>query len=260
MPTAPHTTFFSHGTSVKPNEDRYGFHATAWVVADGVTDKSGRRYRGKTGGGIVAQLVVDRCLTTRKTGVALVTFLNAEIAALYRTMNPRAVRESRYRFAATLVCARIVGVDLVVTQVNDASFRINGRRVYRTRDTVDELYANLRAAYITATGDIAGSRAFITPLIREQHQYQNNARSPLGYGVLDGTPTPRKYIRVFRFPLRAVRTLELFTDGYVALPQRSTIAAWEAAHRIVEKRDPHKYLRYPSTKATDDRTMLIVHF
>lgn len=257
---SPRVNFFSKGIDTKPNEDRYGFDPTAWVVVDGVTDKSGQQFRGKTGGEIVAQCIVERCLATRKTGIALVGFLNAEIAALYRRMNPRAIHDSAHRFAATLVCARIVGNELVITQVNDTSFRVNGARVYRTRDAVDELYANLRAAYIRATGDVRGSRAFITPLIREQHQYQNNGRSPMGYGVLDGTTTPKKYIRVFRFPLRTVRTVELFTDGYVAVPKRITVDAWEVAHRAVERKDPDKYRQYPSTKSKDDRTVMIVNF
>lgn len=54
--------------------------------------------------------------------------------------------------------------------------------------------------------------------------------------------------------------IELFTDGYFAVPEGSTIQDWEDIYEKIEKEDPYKYLTYPSTKAKDDRTIMIVHF
>jgi hypothetical protein len=108
------------------------------------------------------------------------------------------------------------------------------------------------------TGDISGSRDFILPLLQRQLSYQNNGTHRLGYGVIDGTETPGRFIRTYRIPFSIIDTLELFTDGYPTLPLGTTIEDWEKAFADVQRRDPNRCLDFPSTKPTDDRTVLIL--
>ncbi len=252
---------FTAGKNDQANEDSFGYTKTAFTVVDGVTDKSGKRYGGKTGGEIISKFILEKCLTAEKTGPALINYLNAAVADLYKKINPKAIKDSAYRFGCTLACARIKGGNLVITQVNDTAFRINGKKVYQPKDMlVDTLYSKFRSDYIKLTRDIAGSREFLLPLLKTQHRYQNDPRSRLGFGVVDGTKTPTKFIRTFKFPLWKVRTLEIFTDGYFAVPKSAAIKSWEDMHKTVEREDPHKYLKYKSTKSKDDRTVLIVNF
>jgi len=60
-----------------------------------------------------------------------------------------------------------------------------------------------------------------------------------------------------------VETLEIYTDGYPALPEAVSLAAWEAALRHADETDPERIDAYPSTKGCDagrfgdDRTIII---
>lgn len=98
---------------------------------------------------------------------------------------------------------------------------------------------------------------------RGQVLFQNNRRSPLSYAVLDGFEVPMELVRVIDRPKDAVRTVELFTDGYFLPGDESCLAAWERAFAFVEETDPDKIGRFPSVKGTigriraDDRTVVI---
>lgn len=160
-----------------------------------------------------------------------------------------------------MVTARIVGDKLIVTQIGDTSFRINGRDEYKNDKEVDAINASLRKKYIEETGDIPGGREHIMPRLKEQHKLQNNADDPLGYGFLDGSPVPTKFIRNFSFELSAIETLELVTDGYFgAFPPEPTIEAYETLHQHIESVDPYKIGPFASTKTSDDRTAVIATF
>lgn len=253
--------YFTRGKSSQRNEDFFGHSQTTFVLADGATDKSGRRYRGKTGGEIVARLVVRECLHTSLTGQQLVTRLNKLIAAQYKRLKIlKDTRNAMYRLSCSFVCVRIVQDHLVVTILGDSGFRLNGHQVIQHHNEVDRLNANARAMYIKKTSDVPGGRDHILPLLLQQFQYQNNSRHKLGYGVLDGTHTPAKYIQAYRFPLSKLKTFELFSDGYPDLPKKATIASWERLYRHIQRVDPDKYLRYLSTKSKDDRTIAIITF
>lgn len=81
----------------------------------------------------------------------------------------------------------------------------------------------------------------------------------MGYGVLDGSPVPEKFVRKFKFSLTHTHTIELVSDGYFSVfPAEATIDACEKLHDHIEEVDPHKIGEFASTKTTDDRTVIII--
>ncbi len=252
---------FSEGKSSEHNEDFYGYNDTTFVVADGATDKSGSKYNGKTGGEIASRLVVESCLTSSLNGKELVDLLNEKIAETYQDLNlAKVVRDPKFRFSCFFAVARIVGDEIIITSLGDTGFRINGKEVHRETKRVDIDNAEERARYIAQTGDIESARAHIMPLLLKQFDYQNNGEHELGYGVADGTVTPEKFIRTFKYKLGDIETLEIFSDGYFVIPSGAHIEDWESMHQMVEREDPDKWKKFKSTKLKDDRTVVVVDF
>lgn len=250
---------FSEGKQPPKNEDMFGANETCLVLSDGATDKSGQDFDGKSGGEIAASLVIESCLESDVTGLELVAQATSALHSFYETNNPQALTDSAFRVAATLVVARIVANEIIITQVGDSAFRINGTDVYMNESDLNLITANTRKQYIEATHDIAGSRDFIMPLLKAQHRFQNNPDEPIGFGVIDGTPVPTKFIKTYRFPVEAARTIELVSDGYYGVfPAEVSVAAYEELYKTIQADDPDKYKQYASTKTSDDRTVVIV--
>jgi len=251
----------SVGKGKNGNEDNYGYRNHDFVIADGATDKSGRLYCGKTGGEIVSGIVVDYSLWSGKNGIPLVKGINDVVSKLYEDLRiTEDVKDPKYRFTCGFVCARLVDDRLVITYLGDLGFRVNGGNVYREVKQVDILSSEKRSRYIKDTRDVEGSRNHIMPMLLRQFDYQNNPEHELGYGVIDGTETPEKFVRVFEFKSENIKTLELFTDGYFKIPEEASISGWEKAHQEVEKEDPYKFLKYRAAKVKDDRTVMIIEF
>ncbi len=252
---------FTKGKTLERNEDSFGFSDTSFVLADGATDKSGRLYDGKTGGEIVSRLIVREALASTVNGIELVEQLNQAVKKVYETYGiSEDIREAKYRFTAGCVVVRTVEEKIVITHVGDVGMRLNGNTVYQYKTTTDGRNATLRSAYIQQTGDIAGSRDHIMSDLLQQFAYQNSADHELGFGVIDGTTTPKKFIHTVELDRHDIQTIELFTDGYFAFPTVVSIADWEKTYEQVEREDPDKYLKYKSTKSKDDRTVMILHF
>jgi len=252
---------FSQGKVANKNEDYFNYNKECFVIADGATDKSGRKYHNKTGGELVSRLVVKEALHSKLTGVELINFLNKRVHKLYEDLGIiKDVIDPRYRFACAFVVARVLADKLIVTCLGDSGFRINGKVIYKEVGQIDTYNSEKRAKYIKKTGDIAGSREHIMPLLLKQFSYQNNPRHRFGYGVIDGTDTPAKFVKVFTYPKNKIKTIELFTDGYIVAPRGATINDWELAFKKVEQEDPDKWKKYKSTKSRDDRTIAIIKF
>jgi Protein phosphatase 2C len=111
----------------------------------------------------------------------------------------------------------------------------------------------------------ADFRLLLDTGISGQAQFANNTTSPLSYAVLDGFEIPLPLVSVIDRPRAAIRSIELFTDGYFKPGAAPALDDWEAAFAEVERVDPEKIERYPSVKGstdrmnTDDRTVVIVH-
>jgi len=253
---------FSKGKNPTRNEDFHGSNDNTIIVADGSTDKSGGSYifdgKEMTGGEIVSRLIVSICLEADLTGIELSKTLNSRIHDCYKELAPRALQETIFRFSAFFVCAKIIASNLVITQIGDVSYRVNGVELHEDYKEIDLANAKLRAEYIKKhPDDVEGGRKEILKNLKQQFEYQNNPTHQFGYGAIDGTSTPEKFIRVQVLPLNDVQILEIWSDGYFRVADESTIESWEKSYKIVENEDPDKYLRYLSTKSSDDRTILI---
>ncbi len=250
---------FSRAKNKGGNEDFFAFNKNSFVVADGSTDKSGLRFKGKTGGEIVSRLVVKEVLACQLNGKELVNHLNRKLKELYRKMNISGqTKIPKNRFSSSFISARILGDKLVITHLGSPGFRINNSYVYRPKERVDIKNSEIRSKYIEETGDIVGSRKYILPFILDDFKHQNNKSSKLGYGVVDGTKTPSKFIKTFNYDISDIKTLEIFTDGYFSLASKPFISSWEESFQKVQREDPDKWKKYKSTKFKDDRTVLII--
>lgn len=252
---------FSKGKIENKNEDYFDYNEICLVIADGATDKSGRKYDNKTGGELVSQIVVKECLSSNLNGIELVNHLNESVKKLYTDISIlNEIQNPKFRFTCGFICIRIVGDKILITYLGDLGFRINGSEIYQETKQIDIDNSEARSKYIRETNDVNGSRDHIMPLLLKQFEYQNNPQEPLGYGVIDGTHTPTKFVKSFEYDLGKIHTIELFSDGYFDVPQEASIEAWEKSFEKVEKEDPDKWKKYKSTKSKDDRTIVIIEF
>lgn len=242
------------------NEDYADHNKSSFIVVDGATDKSGKTWNEKTGGQLVSELVAKSCLNSNLIGSKLVNQLNKEVRKLYEEIGKEDFDDPINRFTCGFVLGRINGDKIIITYLGDLGFRINGEIVYQEIKKVDIENAEKRSEYIKRTGNVDLSRDYIMQDIINQFEYQNNQNHELGYGVIDGTETPEKFVRVFEFNKSKIQLLEFFSDGYFEIPGGTTKDDWENIHYIVERLDPDKYLKYKSTKSKDDRTLMIIKF
>ncbi|MCA0424407.1 MAG: hypothetical protein LCH61_13990 [Proteobacteria bacterium] len=109
-------------------------------------------------------------------------------------------------------------------------------------------------------------RFFLMGGIQTQSTHTNNAVSPLGYSGMNGSPPMLREMIETRLPKAGVRTIELFTDGYVSVPAGTGVAAWEEEFARVERTDFHKIGAHPGVKGStaeeysDDRTVIALAF
>ncbi|MGH6916037.1 MAG: hypothetical protein ACREH3_20285, partial [Geminicoccales bacterium] len=81
-----------------------------------------------------------------------------------------------------------------------------------------------------------------------QGRFQNNTISPLSYAVLDGFEVPMELVRVIDRERAAVRSIELFTDGYFEPADAPSVDAWEASFREVERVDAERSTAIPASR------------
>jgi hypothetical protein len=95
-----------------------------------------------------------------------------------------------------------------------------------------------------------------------QYPHCNRPGHSLGYASLDGTHTQGPDVVGFSRQKSDVRSIEFFTDGYLALPVGTDAQAWEHAFARVEAEDFHKTGAWAGVKGSsstyhsDDRTVL----
>ena len=256
------------------NEDIFARFGKTFVIADGMTAKgsyepnSSKERSGKSAGKIAADLVADTVSKTDLNGKPLVDYITEKMKSFYIVNYPEALEDPTLRFAATMVTARVLREEIIITQVGDSAFRINGNEVYSEHRQIDILDARARSAAIIKAleeGKVEAEavrigREQIEPSLKCQYTYRNNPDHELGFAYIDGSEVPDKFVKEYHFPLAGLSTLEFFTDGYVIPPSEITIEAWEQTHAQVCVEDPYRYKKYLATKPSDDRTVAIIRF
>jgi len=146
------------------NEDRAVVYADrTFAVIDGVTDKSGQRYDGLTGG-VLAGMALEarlRELTDDGTLVeapaeVVVARLNAAIAYAYERngIARHAAEDPTARFAAALVVAHFGAAGLRLIGVGDCGARLDGRVVVAGRNVLDGALGVLRREAFAALAEL----------------------------------------------------------------------------------------------------------
>jgi hypothetical protein len=196
--------------------------------------------------------------------------------------------DSGVRLNGTEILRREKLIDTVSTLGRVAVFRDLAKRIA----SPDEVEATAREAILLGfdraveTGIMPGDRieAIIDDVIRQtgleahatlvrdflgggiqvQFHFGNAQGNPLCFDTLNGSrPLLGETIDILR-PKAGLTSIEIFTDGYVAMPTEPTVAAWERAFEAAEAEDVHKIGRHAGVKGStsseffDDRTVIVM--
>lgn len=100
-----------------------------------------------------------------------------------------------------------------------------------------------------------------------QAPFANRTGHSLGYSSLDGTVTRGPHVCHRVLPRAAVRSLEIYTDGYTSCPAGGiTVRDWEENFAADEAADPAKTGRFAGVKGStathlsDDRSVVVIEF
>lgn len=234
------------------------------LVLDGVSPKDARLFEGRTSGRFAAERI----------GEAFAA-LPADIDALSAIAKvSRRLKRDIEAAAGSSGVPRPPGAQLAaysvarreIWQVGDVRVRVGSRVLEHLAPPTDRVAGEFRAALLhtllLAGGDVDEIRAadptrqMILQLLERQDALANLADPhPLGYGVMNGTPVPRRSVRVTS--VAPGTTVVFATDGYLSVP--ATLAAAEAELVEAEQRDPllfqhHQCLRpVPPDGWFDDR-------
>jgi hypothetical protein len=127
----------------------------------------------------------------------------------------------------------------------------------------DELIASV-AKSLSEIANAEIIESFLRNGIKSQSEFGNDDDHPLGFSVLNGSSPSMKDVIDVSLDIKNVKSIELFSDGYFAVPTNVTIEAWEQMFAEIEKIDPHKLHKYPNVKGStttdfsDDRSVIIL--
>jgi hypothetical protein len=130
---------------------------------------------------------------------------------------------------------------------------------------------------ITAAGEALAAAGFGPAILAEvdamlragiakgQYARANDPDHPLGYASLDGSGRCAGFgLTSFERPAAEVRSVEIFSDGYLDRPEEVSVAAWEAVAARIEAEDPKKVITHWGVKGSseeqlfDDRTVIVL--
>src|SRR5579883_433995 len=231
------------------------------AVIDGATSKSERRWDGKTGGRIAAEIIkeafehVPADATARKT----VDILTAAIHALYVQHDAVDLMST---WPVQRAVASFVAINLARRElwfVGDCQCLLDHELLTNTK-RIDDITADARSLFLE-TELLQGKtieelrqhdsgRAFILPLLERQTLLQNTpAAGPYWFPVIDGYPVPDTGIRVQSLP-EHMESVVLASDGYPYL--KNSLEASEQALQEVIAEDPLLFRSYKSTKGLSE--------
>ncbi len=264
-----------------PERNEDGFVATShtFAVIDGSAPRTDVKFLGSSSAQFATNVLKDVFKSTPSSlnGIELVNAITARIneeVAKVEGAQEILAKKPEARPAALFTAARIHDNKLVVTAVGDVRFRVNGNLIHQDHILSEDLMIQKRvAAMEKAQADnkelsddelrTLGRAAIDQDLKTQAGKYFNNPDDPLGLGIVDGTPVPAKFIKVYEFDIDSVETLEIFSDGYYVVPEEASVDAFESAFVQAEKEDPLRWKKYPAVKTSapdqfsDDQTVLI---
>jgi len=169
----------------KLNEDLWITTLNTLAVIDGVTSKGKRKFNGQSSGQFAANLIRETLKNSSPTlaGEGLIKLLTGHFRDVFRKMEiiDYLKTHPEERPAADFTVARIIDDRLVITQVGDVAFRINGREVYFNPLKFDKIVSQERTRAIKRAKrknpDISNDqllsigRQAIAYLLKNQRQY-----------------------------------------------------------------------------------------
>lgn len=227
------------------------------AVIDGVTSKTQRRWDGKTGGRIAAEIIkeVFQHIPSDVTARQAVDIFTAAIQIFYMQHEvTRIVQED----AVQRVVACFIAVSFErkeVWFVGDCQCMLDQELIQNTKE-IDTITANARSLFLES--EIAKGktleelskhdigREYILPLLERQMVFQNNpAAGQYWFPVIDGFDVPDEGIHVL--PLSSnTEMIVLASDGYPYL--KDNLEASEQALQDVLRDDPLLFRKYKATK------------
>jgi glycerophosphoryl diester phosphodiesterase len=256
------------------NEDNILVSEDFIAVLDGVTSRRGRSLRGMATGrfasqflaATLAQLPAD--IDARSACAALNKALMDESTATAVAENLPLAEVWAYPASALLVYSR---ARREVWRVADSTFLIDGVANYRFFPQ-ERVWADLRRAYlhaqlargVTVESLLDHDPTFdlLTPMISELKIFANS-ESPhagiYGYGVLNGTTLPDRYLEVF--PAANAKEIVYASDGYPEVI--NTLEETENALQKTVREDPLMFRIHPQVmgvrkgyESFDDRSYI----
>jgi hypothetical protein len=243
------------------NEDFIHISPAFVAAIDGTTSKTARRWEGKTGGQICAQ-IIDQVLLQLSGDVTArqaVDAITARIRGFYEEQEVLELvqEDPSQRVTAALVIASLPRREIWF--IGDCQCLLDDHLLQNTKP-VDDITARARAMFLeteiqkgTTIEELRQNdtgREFILPLLKQQHLFQNNPAAGLyWYSIIDGFPVPDDGIRVEPIPDKT-KLVVLASDGYPVL-KNSLEASEQELQRILES-DPLLFRSYKATKGMQE--------
>lgn len=236
-----------------------GSHFVA--VIDGATSKTERRWDGKTGGRVAAEVMKEAFdhIPSDATARQTVDILTAAIQAFYKQHDATEIVQNT---PVERVIACFVAISFVRKEiwfVGDCQCLLNQELIQYTKE-IDTITANARSMFLEA--EIAQGksieelrqhdtgREFILPLLERQMAFQNNPLlGQYWFPIIDGFNVPDEGIHVLSIA-DDIDTIVLASDGYPYL--KGSLEASEQALQDVLHDDPLLFHTYKATKGLQD--------
>lgn len=240
-----------------------------WVVlCDGVSDKSGLDFDGRTGGRVVAELVAAT-IAAAPAGESPADLID-RVNTAYDDLLGQALAHVPDTLRPACVFVALDKAEGRVVRVGDTTWATS-QRVEAGHMAIDDVHTAMRAAYLRMlllTGadpeELAAcdpARELILPGLRAQAVLRNNPDAgPLAHGVIDGRTVPDQFVEAWT--LAADETdVALASDGYPVV-----FLTHEATEDYLTRdlaADPLRIHTHPATKplgpaqvSFDDRSYL----
>ena len=236
-----------------------GSHFVA--VIDGATSKTERRWDGKTGGRVAAEVMKEAFdhIPSDATARQAVDILTASIQALYKQHDATEIVQSTPVERAIACFVAVSFERKEVWFVGDCQCLLNQELVQYTKE-IDTITTNARSMFLEA--EIAQGksiedlrqhdtgREFILSLLERQMIFQNNPLlGQYWFPIIDGFNVPDEGIHVLLLSDN-VDMIVLASDGYPYL--KDSLEASEQALQDVLQDDPLLFRKYKTTKGLQD--------